>query len=168
MKHAKKLIALTLALVCLTLSMSSCATLTIGTLLFSSLANSNNDVEEFYELVSENKELLDIYADDIYSCWYDYVYEDEYSSVDSALIAAMADNYDNIERIEENNKKIKDLYKDAKDSDLEDEVKEVMQAYNEYYAFVMEVSGSFNSYSAGLEPLKKALATALRNLEIEL
>jgi hypothetical protein len=43
-----------------------------------------------------------------------------------------------------------------------------MQAYNDYYAFVMEVSGSFKSFSADKETLKKALASALKDLEFEL
>ena len=51
---------------------------------------------------------------------------------------------------------------------MSDEVKEVMQAYNEYYEFVINVSGSFNSYSANKETLKKALSSALKNLEMEI
>ena len=43
-----------------------------------------------------------------------------------------------------------------------------MQAYNDYYAFVIEVSGSFNSYSADKEKLKKELSSALKDLEFEL
>ncbi len=124
--------------------------------------------EEFYNLVSETQELLDEYADDIYSCWYDYVYEDEYSSVDSALLSAMMMNSDNIDIIESNNETIKELYSKVKDGDLKAEMKAVMQAYNDYYAFVMEVSGSFQSFSADKETLKKELASALKDLDFEL
>ena len=124
---------------------------------------------EFHKLVVETQELLDIVADDIYSYWYDCIYKDKYlESIDYAIACALSDNQENIEKIEANNKKIKTLYKDVKDGKLEDEVKEVMQAYNDYYAFVMEVSGSFNSFSANKETLKKNLSSALKNLEFEL
>ena len=137
-------------------------------LFFTSCDGSTKKESEFFELVSETQELLDEYADDIYSCWYDYIYEDEYSSVNSAILSAMVMNSDNIDIIESNNEQIKELYKKAKDGKLESEVKDVMQAYNDYYAFVMEVSGSFNSFSASKETLKKELSSALKNLEFEL
>ncbi len=123
---------------------------------------------EFYDMVLGTQELLDEYADDIYSCWYDYVYEDEYSSVNSALLTARIMNSENIEMIEANNETIKEMYKEVREGSLSAEIKDVMQAYNEYYSFVMEVSGSFNSYSANKETLKKELASALKNLSFEL
>ena len=128
----------------------------------------SNKEEEFCTLVSETQELLDEYADDIYSCWYDYIYEDEYSSIDSAILAAMLMNTENSKTIEANNEKIKALYSEVKEGELKSEVKAVMQAYNDYYALVMEVSGSFNSFSANKETLKKELSSALKDLEFEL
>ena len=130
--------------------------------------SSTDKAEEFYELVSSTQDLLDEYADDIYRCWYDYIYNKKYSSVDAAILAAYTQNVSNYNTIEANNETIKELYKEAKDGDLSAEVKAVMQAYNEYYSFVMEVSGSFNSYSAGKETNKKALSNALKNLQFEL
>ena len=154
----KKTVSLLLALSLLLLTFSSCGFL-----------KNNKKEQKFYDLVSETQDLLDTVADDIYSNWYDCIYEDKFSdSIDLAIASAMLDNKANLEQIEENNAEIKKLYKEVKDGDLEDEVKEVMQAYNEYYAFVVEVSGSFNSYSANKETLKKALATSLKNLELEL
>lgn len=100
--------------------------------------------------------------------WYDYVYEDKYEDVDSAIIAATDANEENIYKILENTEKLNALYKDIRDGDLKEEVKAVMQAYNEYYSFVIEVSGSFNDFSANKENLKKALSTAIKNLFIEL
>ncbi len=128
----------------------------------------NKNETEYYELVSETQTLLDEFADDIYSCWYDFVYEEEYDSVDDAILAAMLINSDNIDVIEANNEEIKELYKKVKDGKLESEVKDVMGAYNDYYAFVMEVSGSFNSFSESKEKLKKELSSALKDLEVEL
>lgn len=154
----KKTVSLLLALSLLLLTFSSCGFL-----------KNNKKEQKFYDLVSETQDLLDTVADDIYSNWYDCIYEDKFSdSIDLAIASAMLDNKANLEQIEENNAEIKKLYKEVKDGDLEDEVKEVMQAYNEYYAFVVEVSGSFNSYSANKETLKKALATSLKNLDLEL
>lgn len=161
----KKLILLFLCAL-LMLSLISCdssSTTTSG-----SSTKSQNDEKSFYELVVTTQDLLDSYADDIYSCWYDYVYEDEYSSVDSAILSAMLLNSDNIETIESNNESIKELYKKAKEGDLSAELKDVMQAYNDYYALVMEVSGSFTSFSQNKETLKKELSSALKNLEFEL
>ena len=43
-----------------------------------------------------------------------------------------------------------------------------MHAYNDYYVHVMEVSGSFSSFSAKNDELKKELASALSDLEMEL
>ncbi len=154
----KKALSILLVLSFLLATLSSCG-----------LLNSTKKEEQFYDLVSETQELLDIVADDIYSNWYDCIYKDKFSeSIDVAIASAMLDNQDNLDQIEENNANIKKLYKEVKDGDLENEVKEVMQAYNEYYSFVVEVSGSFNSFSANKENLKKALATALKNLDMEL
>lgn len=51
---------------------------------------------------------------------------------------------------------------------MADEIKAVMTAYSDYYEFVVNVSGSYKSYSANKEPLKKALASALKYLSLEL
>ena len=151
----KKTISFIIAFVLIITSLTSCG--------------SSNKEAEFHSLVSETQELLDIVADDIYSYWYDCIYKDMYrESIDYAIACALSDNQENITKIEENNTKIKSLYKDVKDGKLEDEVKEVMKAYNDYYAFVMEVSGSFNSFSANKETLKKELSSALKDLEFEL
>lgn len=158
----KKIFALLITLSCLLTMFTAC------NMDFAASSTSKEKEQEFYDIVSETQDLLDIYADDIYSCWYDYIYKDKYSSVDSALVAAWLDNSSNIQTIKANNDIIKEKYKDVRDGSLSTEIKEVMQAYNEYYSFVMEVSGSFNSYSASKETLKKALSTALKNLELEL
>ena len=125
-------------------------------------------VEDFYNAVVKSQELLDIVADDIYRNWYDYIYEDAYSSIDMAILYAQIDNAENLEAIEANETTIHDLYKKAKDSDLEDEVKEVMSAYSDYYEFVVNVSGSFETYRRDKETYKKALASALKKLSLEL
>lgn len=141
-----------------------------------SLSAGENDIqsktqkeEEFYNIVDETKALLDVVADDIYSYWYDCIYEDKYlEDVSYAVLCAQVDNVENLSTIEENTTKIKTLYKEIKDGKLSSEVKAVMQSYNDYYTFVVEVSGSFNSYSASKETCKKELASALDDLSFEL
>ena len=129
----------------------------------------NTIEKDFYNLVDETKELLDIVADDIYSNWYDAIYKDEFNeNIDLAIIAAKSDNAKNLDTIEGNTTKIKELYKQIKDGELGSEAKAVMQAYNDYYTLVVEVSGSFNSYSASKETCKKELASTLDDFYFEL
>ena len=125
--------------------------------------------EVFYNLVDETKDLLDIVADDIYSYWYDCIYKDKYlENISYAVACAKEDNETNINTIEENTTKIKELYKEIKDGSLGSEAKAVMQAYNDYYALIVEVSGSFNSYSTSKETCKKELASAIDDFSFEL
>lgn len=124
--------------------------------------------EEFYNEVDLTRTLLDLVADDIYEYWYECIYEDKYrEDISYAVSCALSDNEATIDLIEDNTIKIKELYKEVKDGKLGDECKAVMQAYNDYYALVVEVSGSFNSYSANKETCKKELSTALKNLSFE-
>jgi PBP1b-binding outer membrane lipoprotein LpoB len=159
----KKIVSLALVLTMLFCAfvLSSCT---------SNLYDSNTkNEEEFYKLVDETKDLLDIVADDIYSYWYDCIYEDKYlENISYAVACAKSDNEENINTIEANTTKIKDLYKKIKDGKLSAEAKAVMQAYNDYYTLVVEVSGSFNSYSASKETCKKELASALDDFSFEL
>ena len=43
-----------------------------------------------------------------------------------------------------------------------------MSAYSDYYEFVVNVSGSFETYRRDKETYKKALASALKKLSLEL
>ena len=136
----------------------------------SNVEQSNTQKEkEFYNLVDETKDLLDIVADDIYSYWYDCIYKDKYlENISYAVACAKSDNESNLNTIEENTTKIKDLYKQIREGKLSSEAKAVMQAYNDYYTLVVEVSGSFKSYSASKETCKKELASALDDFSFEL
>ena len=128
-----------------------------------------NQNENYYEIVSETQMLLDDVADAIYEYWYDCIYNDKYlENISYAVACAQEDNKDKIATIEENTQIIKELYKTVRDGELKDEIKDVMQAYNEYYSFVIEVSGSFESYSKGKEEYKKNLSNAMKNLSFEL
>ena len=124
---------------------------------------------EFYETVTESQTKLDKVADDIYSYWYDAIYNKKYSgNINLAISLAQSSNSTNIEFIKSNETTIQSLYKGLRDSTYSSEVKDVMSAYSSYYEFVVNVSGSFNSYSSSKETLKKDLANALKRLSLEL
>ena len=127
------------------------------------------NIETFHSKVSESQELLDTVADDIYSNWYDAIYKDKFNeNINTAIAMARLDNADNLEKIEALDKEISDLFKDVKDSEHSKLIKDIMAAYSDYYEFVVNVSGSFNSYSADKETLKKELASLLRDLSYEI
>ena len=162
----KKFLALIFAVLCVIPLIASCGTTSPTSL---SPSKSFENENEFYEVVSETQELLDIVADDIYTYWYECIYNDKYlENINYAIACAKLDNKENIDKIETNNEKIKDLYSKIRDGELKAEVKAVMQAYNDYYALVIEVSGSFNSYSANKETCKKELSSTLKDLSFEL
>lgn len=160
----KKIIALCLTLAVI-FSLCACGSSSGG-----SFANlEKEDLSEFHEKVSESQTLLDDVADDIYTNWYDAIYNDKFSEdINIAIASARVDHEDDLERIEELDSEISDLFKKVKDGTQADLVKDVMSAYSDYYEFVVNVSGSFNSYSAEKETLKKELASLLRDLSYEL
>ncbi len=164
MKKALKLFIVCTLLILLVLYNCSCG-IFIGSILGSS--NSEKE-EEFYNITLDTKELLDVLADDIYKNWYDCIYDDAFGSdINNAIDSAFVDNTDIVTEIASNTKTIQELYKEIKDGDLADEAKAVMEAYNEYYSIVAEVSGSFNDYKDTKEPAKKALDKALKNYYTE-
>lgn len=123
----------------------------------------------FYDKVSECQALLDKVADSIYSNWYDAIYEDEFGEdIDVAIAYAFVENEEAINQIETLDAEISDVFKIVKESEQASLVKEVMSAYSDYYEFVINVSGSFKSYSADKETLKKELASLLKDLSYEL
>lgn len=149
-----------------------CALLVSVILLVTSfaLAGCGNDkTKEFYDLVSDSQEYLDELADTIYSNWYDAIYDDAYGGdIDLAIYFAQSELEYEISVLESNDSKIAELYKKAREGKFEYEVKSVMTAYTNYYEFVVNVSGSFKTFSAEKETYKKQLASALHALEMEL
>ena len=126
-------------------------------------------IEQFYSIVVQSQGCLDDVADDIYSYWYDAIYDDLYDGdISLAVYYAKKHNSENLSVIEANEPKIKSLYKEIRDSVLSDQIKAVMSAYTDYYELVVNVSGSFKSYSADKETLKKNLASALKDLALEI
>ncbi len=169
----KKVVLLVVAVVLMCTMLSSCVTsLLLGGLLASSSSSSASgasDLEVFYNTVSESQGLLDVVADDIYSCWYDAIYDDAYGGdIDTAIAAALIDNASEIERIEELDGEINTAFQKVKNSDQSELVKDIMSAYSDYYELVINVSGSFKTYSEEKETVKKELASLLRELSYEI
>ena len=133
------------------------------------LNGSKGDLSEFHDRVSECQDLLDAVADDIYTNWHGAIYNDEFDNdIDLAILSAQIDHDEDLQRIEFLDQEISDLFKKVKDGKNSELVKDVMSAYSDYYEFVVNVSGSFNSYSAEKENVKKELASALKELSYEL
>ncbi|MBE6792066.1 MAG: hypothetical protein E7534_01015 [Ruminococcaceae bacterium] len=150
----KRLLSLFIALI-MTVSLCACG--------------SGEKVTDFYNKVTESQDLLDAVADAIYSNWYDAIYEDEFGEdINTAIYMAQLDHTDDLERIEELDAEISDLFKEIKDTEQGALIKDIMSAYSDYYEFVVNVSGSFNSYSADKETLKKELASLLKDLSYEI
>ena len=127
------------------------------------------DLSNFYDRVAECQDLLDAVADDIYDNWHAAIYEDEFGSdINLAILSAQIEHDEDIQRIEFLDQEITDLFKKVKDGKHSELVKDVMSAYSDYYEFVINVSGSFNSYSDQKETLKKELASTLKDLSYEL
>jgi hypothetical protein len=163
MKQTKKFLALLLALF-VVFSISACEDNVAE-----STSPGNDNLADFHSKVSECQELLDTVADDIYSNWYDAIYEDKFNEdINTAILMAQRDNAENIEKIETLDAEITALFKLVKDTEQGDLVKDIMSAYSDYYEFVINVSGSFKSYSADKETLKKELASLLRDLSYEI
>ena len=128
-----------------------------------------NKIKEFYDAVTASQEALDKVADKIYQNWYDAIYNKKFlGNINTAIAAALSDSESEINFIDSNELVIKEQYKKLKNSKSWTIIQEVMVAYSEYYEFVINVSGSFNSFSANKENLKKELASSLKKLELEL
>lgn len=131
--------------------------------------SSSKKLQTFYDKVSESQALLDQVADAIYDNWYDAIYNDEFGeSIDLAIAYAFSDNKEEVDKIKALDAEITEAFKSVKDGSQSDLVKDIMSAYSDYYEFVINVSGSFKSYSADKETLKKELASLLKDLSYEL
>ena len=91
------------------------------------------------------------------------------NDVSTGVLMAQIENADNLNKIEELDAEINELFKVVKADPTNAQLaKEIMSAYSDYYEFVVNMSGSFNSFSADKETLKKELASLLKELSYEL
>ena len=129
-------------------------------------------VENMYNTMEETSNVINQIADTIYNEWYDYVYKDDYNTVDEALWMAFILEADNVGKAKDNDEKIDNLFQEIKESNYKNKnedgyyaMVDAYDSYNEYYEFVINVSGSFNSYSAKKETLKKEFKSYLSKFE---
>ena len=108
----KKLIALILSLILLSLSLVSCFN-PIG--IIEGIVDPTRKEREYHDLVSETKDIIDDIGDDIYNNWYDAIYRDKFNGdINEAISQALKDNKHNIEMVYENNEQIKELYSEVR------------------------------------------------------
>ena len=101
--------------------------LLISTLFGVGCASDQDNLREFYTVVKESQELLDIVGDDIYSNWHDAIYDDSFGGdINRAIYYAQLDNSENLQTIDSNDDLIKELYKNVKETDLQFEVKAII------------------------------------------
>ncbi len=134
-----------------------------------STSSTDKQLSKFYEAVYESTELLNDVADDIYQNWYDAIYKDKFNEdINIAIAYAQSDHADDITKIKELDEKVSRYFSKVKSGEHSDLIKDVMSAYSDYYEFVINVSGSFKSYSESKESLKKELTSCLRELSYEI
>ena len=116
----KKVLSLIFVLVLIITTFISCGSSSSSNGGSNDTVNSNSKEKEFHTLVSDTQELLDTVADDIYTYWYDCIYEDKYNeNINYALAKAVSDNQTNIDKIKANNETIKSLYSEVRNGKLQ-------------------------------------------------
>ncbi len=128
---------------------------------------------EFYSAVSSDALLLEDIGSDVVSYWHDYIYDDAYTSIESAVLMAQYDHADDISTVEENYDKITSAYKNLLElpenatSELEEikaAVKDAYDAYVDFYETVIDVSGNYRSFSEAFNTTDSTMASAIKKL----
>lgn len=134
-----------------------------------------SNVETFVSKVSDAGTDVKYIADTVQQYWYDSIYKDMYGSdINNAISQALYDLAGRISSAGSQNVQVKALYNKVKDlpegvtgSDIEEirsSVRELYNAYNDYYNFAIDPSGSYNSFSADNGSLSSALSSKQRAL----
>lgn len=124
----------------------------------------SNTYLHLYNLINDSLEKLNAISDDIYTYWFDAIYNRKHlGKVYIATTNAYIDNAENIDFLKSNDKRIDTAYKKLKNSILHDEAKTVMAAYKDYYEFTVNIGGSLKMFLNDKENKKKNLSSALRN-----
>ena len=133
----------------------------------------NDNMEAAYCMFSDSADLLDTIADATYKGWYDAIYEDDVD-INLGILFAQASVSDEISKVNRIDEALSDLYKEIKsdenrtnDQDRFDALKECYDSFQEYYECVINVSGSFNTYSESKENIKKSYKKTVNNFENE-
>lgn len=156
------------------------AVIAIGIGAFIAILNREKAIEDymenastFYSVVLSDAAKLENVGNDETSYWRAYIYDDKYSSIESAVLAAQIDNADTIDKLEFNYDRIVLLYKKLIDlprnpsselEELKDAVKDAYDAYVNFYDTVMNVSGSYKSFSESFSDTDDEMSRAIKKL----
>jgi DNA-directed RNA polymerase subunit M/transcription elongation factor TFIIS len=114
-----------------------------------------------YETLSSLADIESV-GNDVKSYWYDYIYEDKYSSINDAVDKALEKNSELIETINDEKKSIEKDYKvllnvpDENNSELNEIKDAVKDLYNDYYDFydvVITPTGNYTSFTSDFSRL---------------
>lgn len=114
-----------------------------------------------FEVLSSLADIESV-GNDVKTYWYDYIYNDKYSSIDDAVDKALEDNKDKVTTIKNNKETIEKDYKfllkvpDESNSELLEIQKAVKDLYNDYYDFydvVITPTGNYNSFTSDFSSL---------------
>ncbi len=112
---------------------------------------------EFCSIVLSDATLLENIGNAEIGYWRDYINDNRYGSIEMAVLVAQIDNADAISAVEGNYDRITMAYKEllklpkGAGSELEaikDAVEEVYAAYADFYDTVMNVKGTYSTFSA--------------------
>ena len=148
----------------------------VGLIIGLVVSSNNKQQVEIQDTYNTTTDLLDFIADDIYSCWYDAIYNKKYfGNINTALLVSENNTKAKREEVEVNNSKLSDIVSELnngnykkKHADTFNAIMDAYDAYKEYYEFTINVSGSFKSYSQDKEKLKKEVRSYLSKLERKL
>lgn len=131
----------------------------------------HEQLQEIYDCLTKSTDLLDIVADDIYSCWYNAIYKSR-TDISVAVATSEINTQEEREQVEIYTNELYDLVTELKNNNYnekhQDTYNTIMDAYDkykEYYEFTINVSGSFKTYSNDKETLKKEVRSCISKLE---
>lgn len=131
--------------------------------------SADSALQNFYTNVSYANDLMVLIAETIAGNWYDSIYKDKFNNdIDEAIIAAQDKCSNEINTLKAMDGTIVSLYKDLRNSPQKAQVEAVMDAYNDFYRFALNVNCSYSEYKVEIKPIEDALTNALRQLYLVL
>lgn len=128
---------------------------------------------DFYSSVLSDAALLEDIGNDEVGNWHDYIYDDAFSSIESAVLMAQLDHSDDISTVEANYDSITAAYKElltlpegatSELEEIKDAVKGAYNAYVDFYETVTDVTGNYNSFSEAFHDTDNAMSSAIKKL----
>lgn len=148
----------------------------INTMKTQEMDNYMSDAKAFASLAIEAGANLEDIADTTQEYWYDAIWNDKYNDdINTAILYAMIDKSEEIETAKEQYSKMEELYnrlkkvpdgvEDENIDEICDAVKELYNDYTDFYSFVTDPSGNYNSFSSSNNEKTDALMSSYRALD---